>query len=501
MGSSIVRNIIGAILLIVLSFIIGILAADSAKEAALIIIAVAAVIGIIAMGKHVWITLFILPPIFSILPSLGGLQSSFILYPVVLCYWVLLRLLGYVKFTWRKLIGADLFVLTLTILMGVAFYRRPASIDLINNFLNIKTEFTAARAFPAFFFSLISYLCLSCVPFQKKIFLKLLKWNLILTLVITFTTGLFPLFGTLSSDEAETSRYSMFRTFSEVLFIAVYCGAPFTKLMVSPKAIFAIFISLAATVFSGFRSILAQFGLLFIIVSVIKRECYVIGISLAVGVITLCILNASDTLNKLPFAAQRALCAIPGLSLDSNIKKATNSSTDWRVEMWKWALDSRTGHINNYVLGDGFGIEKAYQLRSKRAIMKGDLRYGDNYHFAKTRLWHSLLIDTLQSVGYLGLFLIYGCTLYATFVMYKVNTALRDTSFFVYSMIFTCRIAIYTVYILLATSQLSSFLDTLLSHLAYLKVFHSIAVDEGKMVSMGKKAKYVPLLIKQQQCA
>lgn len=477
------------------------MAADSAKEAALIIIAAAAIIGIIAMGKHVWITLFILPPFFSILPSIGGLHGSYILYPMVLCYWVLLRLLGYVKFTWRKLIGADLFVFTLTILMGIAFYRRPASVNFINNILNIETEFIAARVFPEFFFLLILYICYSCIPFQKKILLKLLKWHLIIILVISFISGVFSLFGTLSSDDAETSRYSMFRSFSEVLFIAVYCGAPFAKLMVSPKAIFAIFISLAAAVFSGFRSILAQFGLIFVIVSIIKKECYVVGISLAVGVITLGILNASDALKTLPFAAQRALCAIPGVSVDSNIKRGTSSSTDWRVIMWKWALDPRTGLIKDYVLGDGFGIEKTYQERSQRAIMKGELRYGDNRDFAKTRLWHSLFIDTLQSVGYLGLFVVYGCTLYATFVMYRVNTALRDTSFFVYSMIFTCRIAIYTVYILLSTAQLSSFLVILLSHLAYLKVFHSIAVDEGKLVPMGKKTKYVPLLIKQQQCA
>lgn len=477
------------------------MAADSAKEAALIIIAAAAIIGIIAMGKHVWITLFILPPFFSILPSIGGLHGSFLLYPIVLCYWVLLRMLGYVKFTWRKLIGADLFVIVLTLLIGIAFYRKPASINVINNFFNIDTDFIAARAYPIFFFSLIRYLCLSCIPFQKKLFIKVLKWNLIIILVVCFISGIFSLFVTISSDDAETSRYSMFRSFSEVLFIVVYCGAPFAKLMVSPKAIFAIFIALASAVFSGYRSVLAQFGLLFIIVSVVKKECYIIVLSLTVGVITLGILSSSDALKTLPFAAQRALSAIPGLSVASNIKKETSGSTDWRVRMWKWALDSRTGHIKNYLLGDGFGIEKAYHTRSLRAIMKGDLNYGNNSHFAKTRVWHSLFIDTLQSLGYLGLFVIYGCTLYATFVMYKVNTALRNTPFFVYSMIFTCKIAIFTVYIFLSTSPLHTYMDTLLGALVYLKIFHNIAVDEGKLVPMGKKVKYVPMLIKQQQCA
>lgn len=129
------------------------------------------------------------------------------------------------------------------------------------------------------------------------------------------------------------------------------------------------------------------------------------------------------------------------------------------------------------------------------------MRYGDPKDFAKTRMWHSLFIDTLQSLGYLGLFVIYGGVLYATFVVYKVNTALRDTPFFIYSMLYTCRIAIFSIYFFLSTNSLYTFLGTLLSHLAYLKVFHSIAVDEGKLVPMGKKVKYVPMLIKQQQCA
>lgn len=476
------------------------MAADSAKQAALIIMVAAAMIGIIAMGKHVWISLFLLPPFCTLLPSVGGISLSFVIYFVVLCYWLLLRLLGYVKFTWRKLLGADLFVLAFTILVGVAFYRRPASIGLINDLFNIETEFTAARAYPEFIISAIIYICMSCIPFQKNILLKLLKWNLIITLVLSFFTGVLSLFGTLSSDDAETSRYSMFRIFSETLFIVVYCGAPFAKLIVSPKAIFAIFISAALAVLSGFRSMLAQFGLLFIIISIIKKESYVVVLSLSVGIVALGVMNESGILKTLPFAAQRALCVVPGLDVGSNVKRETDSSTDWRVEMWKWALDPRTGYIKNYVFGDSFGIEKAYQTRAQRAIMKGDLRYGDPENFAKTRLWHSLFIDTLQSLGYLGLFVTYGCTLYATFVMYKVNTALRDTPFFIYSMFFTCKIAIFSVYFFLSTLFFYKYLNTLLSTLVFLKIFYNIALEEGK-ISKGKKAKYVPLLIKQQQCA
>lgn len=501
MGSSIVRNIIGAILLIVLSFIIGIMAADSAKEAALIIIAAAAIIGIIAMGKHVWITLFILPPICRILPSFGNIPVSYALYTAVLLYWLLLRLLCYVKFTWRKLIGADLIVIALTIMMGAAFYSRPASIEALNNLLDIKTDYIAGSAFPVFIFSTIQYICFSSIPFNKNTILKFLKWNLILQLTCTFIMSLLSFREAIDQEGFENIRYGMFKELGEILFITAYCSAPFIKLIVSPKAIFAILISITTAVFSGFRSMLAQFGLLIIAVCIVKKEYYAVIISLIIAIISIGILHTNDALKILPHQAQRALCVIPGLAIDQSIRRGTDASTNWRVEMWKWALDPRMGYIKDYMFGDGFGIEKAYHSRSLRSVMRGEMVNGDPKDFAKNRLWHSLFIDTLQSLGYLGLFVIYGGVLYATFVVYKVNTALRDTPFFIYSMLYTCRIAIFSIFFFLSTNSLYTFLGTLLSHLAYLKVFHSIAVDEGKMVPMGKKTKYVPLLIKQQQCA
>lgn len=498
MGSSITRNIVGALVLIVLSFIIGIMAADSAKQAALIIIAAAAMVGIIAMGKHVWITLFLLPPICRLLPDFGGMPVSYALYTAVLCYWSLLRMLGYVNFTWRKLIGADIIIIALTIIMGVAFYRRPASIDAINNLFGIDTDYIAGRAFPVFVFSLIQYICFSCIPFKRNAILKCLKWNLILQLACTFILGLSSLRGAVAHENSDYLQYGMFREFGEIIFITVYCSAPFFKLIVSPKAIVALSISAITIFFSGFRSMLAQFGLLVIAVCIVKKEYYALIISFIIGVISIGLLHASDSLKELPFQAQRTLCVIPGLAVEQGIRAGTDASTNWRVEMWKWALDPRTGHIKDYMLGDGFGIEAAYQRRSMRSVMRGDLVHGDQKDFAKLRVWHSLFIDTLQSVGYLGVFVIYGAVLYATFVMYRINTRLRDTPFFIYSMLYTSRISVFAIYFFLSTHSLYSFLVILMSHLAYLKVFHNIAVDEGKIFK-GKKTKYVPMLIRQQQ--
>ena len=499
MGSSIIRNTIGALVLIVLSFLIGIMAADSAKQAASIIIVSAAMIGFIAMGKHVWITLFLLPPICRLLPTVGGLPVSYALYTTVLLYWLLLRLLGHVRFTWRKLIGADLIVIALTILIAIAFYRRPASVEALNHLLDIKTDYIDGKAFPVFVFSLILYLCFSCIPFKENTLIKLLKWNLILQLTSTFILGLFSVRETVEQENSEYLQYGMFRDFGELLFIAVYCSAPFIKLIVSPKAILGICVAITTTLFSGFRSMLAQFGLLVIAACVIKKEYCAFITSLFIGIILIGIMHASDSIKILPYQAQRALCLIPGLAVEQNIRKGTNDSTDWRVEMWKRALDSRTGYIKDYILGDGFGIEKAYHARSSRSRMRGQITNGDPKDYAETRMWHSLFIDTLQSLGCLGLLVVYGGALYATFVLYKVNTALRDTPFFIYSMIFTCKIAVYSIYFFLSTYSLYIFLYTLLSHLAYLKVFHNLAVDEGKIVPRGKKAQYIPLLIKQQQ--
>lgn len=497
MGSSIVRNIIGTIVLIVLSFIIGIMAADNARSAAVIIIAAAAGVGIIAMGKHVWMTLFILPPLCHLLPQIGKMRLDYILYAVVLCYCLLLSILGYIKLTWRKLIGADIFVIAIFITLAISLYRYPIAIGYLDIIFDFQSKYTGGGAYSAYVCFLVLYICFSCIPFERKFLLKALKCNMILLLTCLFIRGL------LTSENVDFHlestvpvRYHMFAEFGRSLIIAVFCSAPAIKLITSPTSIIAIICSALTAIISGFRNMLASYVLLSITAIIIKKEYYILLICAALGITSLGVLHASDTLKELPFPIQRSLSIIPGLAVDKNIRKATDGSTDWRVTMWKWALNPNSGYIKDYAFGDGFRIEKSYADRYMRGVFQGTLINGDQVAYANMRIWHSLYIETLQSLGVLGVILILCCYLYACIVMYRVNTALLDTPYFKYSMLYTCKIVVITSVFFLSPNSLTNVFLYHLPILAYLKVFYNVAVREGKINTSYRKTRYIPILIK-----
>lgn len=498
MGTSVVRNLIGILALIILSFLIGITAADNAKSAVMIIVAVAGIIGIIIMGKHVWITLFLLPPICWVLPSISCVRIDHILYAMVLCYWLLLHLLGYVRFTWRRLIGADLFVLIFLVLMIVSFYRHPISMTYLESIFDYKSEYVGAAPYIAFAAFLVTYLCFSCIPFEKKILLKLLNWHLIILLTCQSISALIRLTWGATWQDEDGVRYPMFSAWGRTVFIAIFCSAPFLKLMASPKAIFLLVLSILASFISGSRGHLVGTGIIAVTTIIIKKEYSVILVALVFFGTSLSILSASNLLSQMPYSVQRSLAIIPGININDKIKRGTDSTASWRFEMWKWALDSRTGYIKNYIYGDGFGISTSYLGRAARALHRGSLGVGDQTHFAKTRTWHSCFIFTLQSLGWVGVLTCFFCYFYAIFMMYKVNTALKETQYFKYSMLYT----VYTVYYFayfFSVTEMQIFFSRHLLVLAYLKVFYHIAVSEGKIIPNRKRTKYEPLLIKQHQ--
>lgn len=496
MGNSVVRNLIGLLILIVLSFTVGIMAADSAKSAAMIIFVITGIIGLIIMGKHVWVALFLLPPVCWVLPPVGGVRMDHVLYAMVLCCWLLFRMLGYVKFTWRKLIGADLFVLAFLILMAVSFYRYPVSLTFLKLVFGYQSELVGAAPYIAFIAFFISYICFSCIPFEKKVLLKLLKWHLIILLVCQSISVVIALAWKDAWQDEDGVRYPMFTAWGRTIFIAVYCSAPFLKLMASPKAIFLLMLSILASFVSGSRGHLLGTGIIAFTTIIIKREYYVILIGLVIMGGTLSILSASNVLSQMPYTIQRPLSMIPGINIDNNIKRGADSTATWRFEMWKWALDPRTELIKNYMFGDGFGISSSYLGRSGRAVRRGSLEFGNKRDFALTRNWHSCFIYTLQSLGWVGVFVSFFCYVYATFMMYKINTALKETPYFMYSMLYTGYTVYYFSYFF-SVSTMQIFFNRHLLMLAYLKVFYHIAVDEGKIIPNRSRAKYKPLLIKQ----
>lgn len=454
------------------------------------------------MGKRVWYALFLLVPICQSLPKVASIPLEYPLEAAILCYWVLLSFIGHARLTWRKLPEVDLPILLLVILMIIAYIRYPVSIEMLEALFGFKAEYTRGKAYVYIIFFLINYVCFSCIPFEKGKLDKLLKWNLIILLATSFLAGIYSviLHGYVPTGEA---RFIGFQRFGTYLFIVAYCSAPAIKILSSPLLIFSIITSSICILLTGFRTYLMMFFANILTCILVKREYFVLFVSPIIGLSFLFFLGTSGALNELPFTFQRVLSGIPGLKVSHEIKRDTNESTEWRMVMWKWALNPRMGYIKDYIFGDGVGFKQSEITRYRRQgykVQATDSPYGmlaQQRAFAAQRLWHSGVIESIQSLGFVGLFTISALLSFATIAMYRVNSALRTTPYFLYSMIHTCTIPAIALQFFVAAGVLENlFLN--LTAISYIKIFSAIAVEEGKLPTHYSSRKYIPKLIQEE---
>ena len=500
MGSSVTKNLIGILLLIVLAFAIGVTAADSQKTAAIIIFAVAGLIGIVAMGKNVWMSLFILIPIGQAMP-LFKIPMYFIYVIPVFLYWCILVILGHAKFTWRKLLGADLLVFIFLSYMVTVMYRHPALDYVTSNILNIKTDNLSRHfEYPLCLFVLIFYIALSCIPMEYSKIKKILKWGIIIKLSLLLLVGYMGL-GQESNEASMLSstnqgarvRFGSFVTFAANLAVFTYSSASISQLLTSPVKMACLLLSTLLTVISGYRSALARIAYVILIITIIKREYLGIVIATFVALFTLTFINDPAILNRLPYTAQRTLALFPWMNVRSTIQTEAQGSSEHRTVLWQWALDPRTGKIKNYIWGDGCVQDTATKSRDSRAMARKDLEVSHE-DLVRWNEWHSGFIAVLKELGIVGLSLTIIVIFYSFLTTCRIASALRNTSLLKYFLVYTYSfLHIPLTFFILPYSTRNTLLN--LANFAILKLFNDIAIEK-KLVSQhtGKK-KYIPLLI------
>ena len=235
MGNSIVKTVLGLLALIIASFLIGIMAADSAKTAAMLVFGLGALFFIVAMGRKVWMCLFLLVPVCLALPPIAEIPVAYIALSGILLYWLILSLLGYAKLIWRKLFWADILVVLFILLMMISYFRNPVGIMALTRVFNIKFDVVGGKEYVVLLFSVLSYVTYSCIPFEKERLLKVLKWFVIFRLSSAFILALISLRSSMAVmstlEDGGMSRPSMFVTFSFLLFTFIYASSSFKKLI------------------------------------------------------------------------------------------------------------------------------------------------------------------------------------------------------------------------------------------------------------------------------
>ncbi len=500
MPNAIVRNVLTSIFLVVLCFVIGVQSAESAKASVGIIIALVGCVFLIWMGPRVWTLIYLLPPLIALLPLPGKLQEIpviFLVSGVVLLYWILLWLMGYVRFKWRSLWIMDLLVLLMFIYMVISYMRHPVSMAI----LGYDAEYIGGKEYVWTIIATLHYIAVSCIPCTYEQGRKVLNWAVKLSVGAAILSVVLSLLGirggtdiTELGDAAANTRFGMFVQLGVYGIYCLYGMNPIMRVLTSPKLLFGCLLSLCGIVISGAREVLMGNCFIIAALAIVKRELWCItllGLLVYGGLIYL---STEGVIKSFPHGIQRSLSVLPGIEIERDIQEGAQHSSDWRIVMWKWALDKRTGYIRDYTWGDGFGQSVDYLRRETTAMMRGTSLYGDQEFFASTGVWHSGVITTIHRLGYVGLTLVSLIYLCGVFMMFRVCISLKGTPLYFPSIFFCMGFAgELPIYMISAGTLPYFFRDYMM--LAFIKLFYCLGREQGFIIPWQLRQRYVPLAI------
>lgn len=112
-------------------------------------------------------------------------------------------------------------------------------------------------------------------------------------------------------------------------------------------------LSAVGCVFSGYRSVLILFLLIFAIMFWLEglHRTRLLPLLAGVGLFAGCV--ALSQVQKLPFVVQRSLSFLP-VQVDPIVRQSAESSTDWRIQMWKVLLPEIPKHL---IKGKGYALD------------------------------------------------------------------------------------------------------------------------------------------------
>lgn len=496
MQGSGLKGIIAGIILVVLCFIIGAYAAESAVSSAAIIAAIVGVLVLILAGKRCWWLIFLLGPVVGVLPLPGPLSTipgPMYMAFAVLAYWLLLWAMGHVKIKWRSFLLFDLLVLALAAYVVAAYIRRPVSI----NFLGLETDTQGGADYVYCAVAFVYYLTLSCIPMEKEELAKVLRWSVGVVLICLFIK---------SSIAVVTSgifAHGVGDVRSEVLFflgqsgIAAICARfSFFVIVLNPVLVVLAAAFCGCVLLSGGRE---RVGVVFCMVAniaIIKKEfisCLLIG---GLALFSLYAASAAGAIERAPHSAQRIASMLPGIEISRAAKTDTEGTWGWRLKIWEMALDKRAGYIEDYVFGDGYGISTSEHSRLLRGVMRGQHSGTDLESFAIQGMWHNGVITIIHRLGYVGLLLVSLILIVGSVYMFRVCFALRGSPLFFPIVFYVAGYAALIPELCLGAHGDRQFILQF-SSLALIKYAYCMLREEGKLIPIWQRKRYVPQMIRE----
>jgi hypothetical protein len=399
---------------------LGIAAATAQMEAIAWVVGALGIVFVLALGKHVWVLI-------PIALQLGGNINAIPGSPAP--WWGAVAVVGVVftlRFLMRKhdfqirLNWLDFAILLQMLAIAQAFVRNPTGLSVLGG------DIVGGKPYIIFGFAFAAYFFMSLVRTD----LKTIKWVVVFAVLMAFVDGgimlmsvlvptaaaaILPLYSGVSFASAATgaeaadttdARLTGAKDIGQSLGLAAFTlFRPIATLNPLRPIGFLLMISSLGFIFvSGFRSVLFQVAVIAIVSSLIRRRLLDVVICGLLGLLALVLLIMTDTVQKLPYGAQRILSVLP-VDVRHDARQNAESSSDWRFEMWRLALTTDR-YIANKWLGDGFAF-RADELAAMQDALSGTARtssknQGQDLMMAKGS-YHGFHVEAIRMTGAFGL--------------------------------------------------------------------------------------------------
>lgn len=502
MNNAIVKNVLLSMFLVILCFVVGVQAAESAKVSIGILVALVGIAFMLWMGPRVWVLVYLVPPVMTLLPlpgKLAALPSEFLVSGLVLFYWIVMWIMGYVKFKWRSLLVLDLLVLVVFCYMVASYMRHPVSMAIFG----YEAEYVGGKEYVWCIVATVHYLAISTIPCTYEQLKHVMNWGVRLSVaacIFGISLSLLGIRGgtniTELADAASGGRFGMFALLGVYGIYCLYGQHPLFRVLSSPMILAGCILSLVGILLSGFREKLVGCCFQVATIGFIKRELWSLSV---MGLLTyggILFLSAEGVVKEFPYGIQRSFAVLPGVEISEDILSGARHSSEWRVEMWRWALDKRTGYIRDYTWGDGFGQSVDFLRRETTSMMRGTTAFGDQDFFAQTGTWHSGVITSIHRLGYVGLGIITVFSITSLVLLCRVGVAWNHTVLFLPFLFYCASISGSVPLFYISAGSIPKFFKMYLA-LSFIKLLYCLAREQGRLTPLLQRQRYVPQVIRE----
>lgn len=505
MGGGAVKTIVMLMVLVVVSVIVGAQASEGVMGGASALASVGAFIAFAAMlflGEKSWWVVFIAPLSYYVFPEkiLNGLAFGEVFTPVFLAAWVFMRFMGTARFTWRSMPVMDLVVLLNFLWYVISYIRFPVAMEI----MELDYDYVGGKEYVGCILATLFYIFYSSIDFPTEKLSVLVKWMFRVVLlcgVIVVLLSALGISGQSLSNVVSTMSHAQVRMCSLLVlgtatYAYVYTAYPLQTIFSSVWRLGALLFAAASILVSGGREYLVRAAFCLTFFALLKRELTVFiltGLCIYAGIF---MMSEEHLIERLPTGTQRTLMILPGIHGKRSMEIGTEGSTDWRVTIWKWALDPRTGYIKDYWFGDGFQTSRRSVVRSKTAVMRGTMSHVDQADYAARAIWHNGFLACLNRTGIVGVGIALAFFLSGLITVVHVARAYGGPGglwpyMAVLLLPFLEQVFVYF--------YMGDILDIFFSYQGFTlaKVFYCVARERGLLRPLFFKKQYIPMTIRE----